>query len=132
MRKLSKNFLACEFVCHCGKCPYSDPETVPIDSRLIQALQIARDSLGAPITITSGLRCPEHNKKVGGVANSYHTKGEAADLRAGNMTRLFEVLTEIKLLEYIEVHDNYIHVDIGKKRYRRIRDLRTVKPSREK
>lgn len=40
-----------------------------------------RRMLKAPITITSGYRCPELNKAVGGVANSWHTKGNAADIR---------------------------------------------------
>lgn len=41
---------------------------------LLEALQIIRDNLGRPITITSGYRCPELNKLVGGVSNSSHTK----------------------------------------------------------
>lgn len=35
----------------------------------------------APIIITSGYRCSALNKAVGGVSNSWHTKGNAADLR---------------------------------------------------
>lgn len=42
---------------------------------LLEALQIIRDNLGKPIKITSGYRCPELNKLVGGVSNSSHTKG---------------------------------------------------------
>lgn len=33
-----------------------------------------------PILINSGYRCQELNKAVGGVANSWHTKGNAADI----------------------------------------------------
>ena len=40
-----------------------------------------RRILQAPIIITSGYRCAALNKAVGGVANSWHTKGNAADLR---------------------------------------------------
>lgn len=39
-----------------------------------------RRILQTPITITSGYRCSALNKAVGGVANSWHTKGNAADL----------------------------------------------------
>lgn len=35
---------------------------------------------GQPIKITSGFRCEKLNKLVGGVANSWHTKGNAADI----------------------------------------------------
>ena len=33
-----------------------------------------------PIRVTSGYRCKELNKAVGGVSNSQHTNGQAADL----------------------------------------------------
>lgn len=35
---------------------------------------------GKPIKINSGYRCPQLNKLVGGVANSWHKDGNAADL----------------------------------------------------
>lgn len=35
---------------------------------------------GLPIIITSGYRCDKLNKLVGGVSNSWHTKGNAADI----------------------------------------------------
>jgi hypothetical protein len=44
-------------------------------------LDRAREYFGAPITITSGYRSPEHNAEIGGVKDSAHTKGMAADLR---------------------------------------------------
>ena len=43
-------------------------------------LQPLRDAMGEAIKIGSGYRCPRLNKAVGGVANSQHVKGEAADL----------------------------------------------------
>ena len=43
-------------------------------------LQPLRDAMGEPIKIGSGYRCTRLNKAVGGVANSQHTKGQAADL----------------------------------------------------
>lgn len=43
-------------------------------------LQPLRDAMGEPIKIGSGYRCTRLNKAVGGVVNSQHTKGEAADL----------------------------------------------------
>lgn len=42
-------------------------------------LEPLRESLGAPIAVTSGFRCPEVNRRAGGVATSQHIKGEAAD-----------------------------------------------------
>ena len=43
-------------------------------------LQPLRDAMGEAIKIGSGYRCPKLNKAVGGVSNSQHIKGEAADL----------------------------------------------------
>ena len=43
-------------------------------------LQPLRDAMGEPIKIGSGYRCPQLNRAVGGVSNSQHMKGEAADL----------------------------------------------------
>lgn len=42
-----------------------------------------REAWGKPIIVTSGFRCKAVNDKVGGVATSQHTKGEAADLDIG-------------------------------------------------
>ena len=43
-------------------------------------LQPLRDAMGEAIKIGSGYRCTRLNKAVGGVTNSQHVKGEAADL----------------------------------------------------
>ena len=43
-------------------------------------LQPLRDAMQEPIKIGSGYRCEKLNKAVGGVYNSQHLKGQAADL----------------------------------------------------
>jgi len=45
-----------------------------------QVLEPLRVAMGVPITIGSGYRCPALNKAVGGVSNSQHMTGEAADI----------------------------------------------------
>ena len=47
-------------------------------------LDPARGKWGKPIHVSSGYRCPELNKAVGGVPTSQHLKGEAADITAGS------------------------------------------------
>ena len=74
--KLYPNFSETEFRCKCGKCANN-----PISENLVRKLQAVRLIYGAAITVVSGYRCPAHNKKVGGAANSAHTRGTAADLR---------------------------------------------------
>ena len=43
-------------------------------------LEPLRVAMNEPIKISSGFRCRELNAKVGGVYNSQHVKGQAADL----------------------------------------------------
>ena len=43
-------------------------------------LEPLRVAMGEPIKIGSGFRCEKLNKAVGGVYNSQHLKGQAADL----------------------------------------------------
>lgn len=51
-----------------------------IDKRLVDLLDAIRERLGVPLYINSGYRCPEHNAEVGGVPNSQHVEGTAADI----------------------------------------------------
>ena len=60
-----------------------------------QLLDPIRRRYGAPIIVTSGYRCPALNTAVGGVANSHHIVGCAADITTGsieNNTMLFALI----------------------------------------
>lgn len=74
--KLSNSFNVSEFACHGNGCC----TTVTIDEKLVVYLQKIRDHFGKPITVTSGYRCPVHNRNVGGATGSRHAKGQAADI----------------------------------------------------
>jgi uncharacterized protein YcbK (DUF882 family) len=78
MGDLSHNFDRDEFECPCC-------HKVVVRLRLISALQKLRDRVKCPITVTSGFRCTDYNKKVGGVRNSQHISGEAADIHIHGM-----------------------------------------------
>lgn len=54
-------------------------------NRLADYLDGIREKYGKPIFISSGYRCPLLNQAVGGVANSQHLKGLAADLICADM-----------------------------------------------
>ena len=45
-----------------------------------KVLQPIRDSLELPVRVTSGYRCEELNKAIGGSSKSQHVKGQAADI----------------------------------------------------
>ena len=88
--QLAENFSLDEFVNE------SDGYACILDNRLIEAMQKLRNVVGS-IQVTSGYRTPEYNKKVGGVEDSYHLTGQAADCRFDftgwtekSMSKLFE------------------------------------------
>lgn len=62
------------------RCPCCKSLGMGIDSRLIEILDYMRDELGAPLIISSGYRCEEHNHQCGGAKNSQHLYGRAADI----------------------------------------------------
>ena len=63
-------------------------------NKLADYLDVIRKKVGKPILISSGFRCPVLNKAVGGVSNSQHQKGLAADLICSDMEYLEKVLRE--------------------------------------
>lgn len=73
-KKLSTNFTVKEFACGDGT------DTVFVAPRLVMVLQSIRSHFGKAVTIHSGYRTPPYNTKVGGVSNSQHTYGTAADI----------------------------------------------------
>lgn len=69
-------------------------EVVDNLNKLADYLDVIREKVGKPIRISSGFRCPVLNKAVGGVSNSQHQKGLAADLICADMESLEKVLRE--------------------------------------
>lgn len=55
--------------------------------RVLNLLQVIRDSWNAPLIISSGYRCKELNKKVGGASNSDHVYGAAVDFHTVSNTK---------------------------------------------
>ena len=79
----------------------------------IKMLDSVREEYGKPIRINSGYRTEEANIKAGGVSNSSHLKGLAADLRVKNSKERYELLTVLmKYFDRIGVAKSFIHVDI--------------------
>ena len=112
MGDLSRNLSRSEFACWCG-CGKDD-----VDLELVSALQSLRDISGWPIVISSGVRCRDHNAAVGGVPNSYHVLGMAADIRilhlnVGIVSRLAEYVPSFAR-GGIGLYPNmgFVHVDV--------------------
>ena len=64
-----------------------------------QLLDPIREAWGEPIVVSSGYRCKQLNALVGGVKNSHHILGCAADIIAGNRAdhrRLFRLIVKMQ------------------------------------
>ena len=112
MAKISENFDSSEFKCKCcGELPKGG-----MNHKLIDLLQTIRENIGASITIMSGYRCEAHNKKVGGVKNSQHCLGTAADIRVAGMdaddVQHFLVKHFNNQIGGIGCYDTFTHVDV--------------------
>lgn len=82
MGDLSKHFSRHEFACKCG----CGQDTV--DAELLTELEALRQHFDAPITINSGNRCEEYNRRVGGASASQHLRSRAADITIKGVTPL--------------------------------------------
>ena len=78
-----------EFKCQCFNQPdgpYCNGFPVEPQEKMVRTVNEIRRRLGVPVTIVesggSGVRCPRHNAAVGGVENSDHLTGNAADLHS--------------------------------------------------
>lgn len=79
-------------------------------AEIIQNLQYGVDMVldplrrlyGKPIVITSGYRCPELNKRVGGVANSWHTQGNAADIHVSSLAEASKIFSNLQKIPSVD------------------------------
>lgn len=102
-----------EFACKCGKCGGGIDR---MDPWLLQLIDRARERAGVPFVITSGYRCPTHNRNVGGVADSAHVYGLAVDIRTATSQARFAVVKALLSLSArrigISFKGNFVHVDV--------------------
>ena len=100
-------------------------------------LEPLREAMNEPIPISSGFRCEQLNRAVGGVYNSQHTKGQAADLCIGgdlergkkwfnyikNNLKFDQLIWEHSRSGTYWVHVSFIHPDFGRNRRQVIDNL---------
>ena len=101
-------------------------------------LEPLRVAMGKPIRISSGYRCERLNKAVGGVYNSQHLKGQAADIDIqGDMAfgrNIFDYIRDHLPFDQLIwehnpktglywVHVSYVFPDFGKNRRKVINNL---------
>lgn len=116
--KLSPNFDLSEFIDSPAAKQHKIDNTAPpgVLKNLIfmaQNMEVVRKLLNHPICITSGYRCEALNALVGGVSNSAHMEGYAADFVCPEFGPVDEIIDFIKdKLEFdqlIDEHRNGAH-----------------------
>lgn len=115
--QLTRNFKLSEFDCKSG-CEM--PKSVLIEvKKLANQLQIIRDFIQQPIYINSAYRCEEYNREIGGVLDSQHILGKAADIRVDNVDSvdLYEAIENLIKFNHIfegglGLYQTFVHYDI--------------------
>ena len=97
------------------------PNLACVDNMLnliFYCLQPVRNLLNKPVIISSGFRCPELNKLVGGATNSQHLHGKAADFKVQGMTIQqtinFILKSNIEYDQLINEYDKWVHISFSK------------------
>ena len=108
-----KYFTRDEFKCKCGK--YCDGHPVAVRTELLKNADRVREYFNSPVTVSSGVRCKQHNANVGGVENSRHLQGKAMDFYVQNFPASM-VLAYVQALPGIRyayaIDSNYVHMDV--------------------
>ena len=101
----------------CRECPLKQPaDKLPggceenLEALMGNVLEPARERLGMPITVNSGFRCTVHNKTVGGVYNSQHVSGQAADVHCEDNLALARIIVENGKWDQLILYPTFVHV----------------------
>ena len=107
MSRLTENFTSEEMACNCG-CGEGT-----MDASFMEALQNARRIFQQPMVITSGFRCEQHNRDVGGTPDSAHLRGKAADIKTSGSRERFLLVDALRISGFtrIGMANSFTHAD---------------------
>jgi zinc D-Ala-D-Ala carboxypeptidase len=93
-----------------------------MDETFLSMLDEARTLANIPFKINSGFRTEKHNKKVGGVKGSSHTRGFAADISCVDSNSRFIILNALISVGFnrMGVYKTFIHCDIDNDKPRNV------------
>ena len=109
-----KYFTREEFKCKCGG-KYCNGYPAEPEEKLVRAAVKVRENFGVPVTISSGLRCPTHNKNSKGVYNSRHLTGKAMDfsVRGFSASSVLAYVQSLPEIRYsYAINGTWVHMDI--------------------
>lgn len=93
-----------EFKCKCSRVTCNQ---ILFSPNLKTSWNSSRTEFDSPLVVNSGHRCLEHNKEVGGVLNSKHTKGEALDISHSTLSDLEKIRLKKILEKWFDVVIEY-------------------------
>ena len=94
-------------------CPSLPNSGINMDDAFLQMLDDARSIAGISFNITSGYRTKEMNELVGGVSNSSHLIGKAADISVQSGNERYIILNALIKAGFnrLGVAKTFIHCD---------------------
>ena len=106
-------FTRAEFRCPCSRCGGFPVEP---EEKLVRLADQVREQFGAPVIVSSGVRCQAHNDELPGSAkNSYHLRGKAMDF----CVRGVPGATLLAYVKQLPVHyayqignSDFVHMDV--------------------
>lgn len=107
-----KHFRRSEFACKCGR--YCNGYPTEMKKGVLAVIDRTREHFDSPATVSSGLRCKQHNANVGGVSNSRHLSGKAVDfcVRGKTSAQVLAYVQKQPETRYAYAIDNsFVHVD---------------------
>jgi hypothetical protein len=113
--KVSRWFNDWEFWCRCQRPECDAPRFVT--TILLDALDLLRDDLNRPVTVTSGLRCAWWNAREGGDPASGHLDGTEADVRVRTSQDRYAALASALRhgVPRIGIHEGFVHVGVSER-----------------
>ncbi|MBK8965073.1 MAG: peptidase M15 [Lewinellaceae bacterium] len=81
--------------------------------KFLEMLDAAREQAGIPFRVNSGYRTPTHNAAVGGVPDSAHTRGWAADIAARTLEQKMRIVRAARTVGFnrFGIYDTFVHLD---------------------
>ena len=106
-------FTRAEFRCPCSRCGGFPVEP---EEKLVRLADQVREHFGAPVIVSSGVRCQAHNDELpGSVKNSYHLRGKAMDFCVHGVPGA-KLLAYVKTLPvhyaYQIGNSDFVHMDV--------------------
>ena len=95
--------------CGCGEVLYTP--------KLVETLGKLKEQFRRDVVVTSGYRCEDRNREVGGIEGSLHTEGRAVDfvVRGVSPAKVVQYLSDFD--GGVGEYERHVHIDNGEKKY---------------